>query len=97
MKTGFAFVSGWFLSGSRHEGITHRTPSTMFVIVYWPLDSPSELLEPIEHRQLKEHINSEDYVLRFFRIKSGGEEEVIEEVSEHQNGEIQSWKLRGEG
>ena len=67
----------------------------MFVIVYRSLDSPSELLEPIEHRQLKEHINSENYVLRFFGIQSGGEEEVIEEVSEHQNGEIQSWKLGG--
>jgi len=65
----------------------------MFVIVYRSLDSPSELLEPIEHRQLKEHINSEDYVLRFFGIQSGGEEEVIEEVSEHQNGEIQRWKV----
>ena len=69
----------------------------MFVIVYWSLDSPSELLEPIEHGQLKEHINSENNVLRLFRIHSGGEEEVIEEVSEHQNGEIQSWKLGGEG
>ena len=69
----------------------------MFVIIHRPLDSPSEFLEPIEHRKLKEHINSEYDVLRFFRIQSGGEEEVIEEVGEHQDGEIQSWKLKGGG
>jgi len=45
---------------------THRTPSTMFVFVHWSLDPPSELLEPIEHHQLKEHIDAEDDVLRFF-------------------------------
>jgi len=67
----------------------------MFVFVYWPLDPPSELLEPIKHRQLKEHIDPEDDVLRFLRIPFSGKEEVVEEVSEHQDGEIQSWKLRG--
>jgi len=65
----------------------------MFVILDWPLDPPSELLEPIEHRQLKEHIDTEDDVFRFFRIQFSGEEEMIEEVSEHQNGEIQGWEV----
>jgi len=60
-----------------------------------PLDSPSELLEPIERGQLKEHIDPEDDVLRFFRIPLSGKEEMIEEVSQHQNGEIQGWELRG--
>ena len=68
----------------------------MFVFTYWPLDPPGKLLEPIEHRQLKEHIDTEDDVFRFFRIQFGGEEEMIEEVGEHQNGEIQGWELRGE-
>lgn len=67
----------------------------MFVFIHWSLDPPSELLEPIEHRQLKEDIDTEDNILRFFRIPLSGEEEMIKEVSEHQNGEIQSWKLRG--
>ena len=67
----------------------------MFVTGDWPLDSPSELLEPIEHCHLKEHINAEDYILGFFRIPLSGEKEMIEEVAEHQNGEIQGWQLRG--
>jgi len=65
----------------------------MFVFVCWPLDPPSELLEPIEHRKLKEHIDTEDDVFRFFRIPFSGEEEMVEEVSEHQNGEIESWEV----
>jgi len=65
----------------------------MFVFVNWTLDPPSELLEPIEHDQLKEHIDAEDDVLRFVRIPLRGEEEMIEEVSEHQNGEIQCRKV----
>jgi len=60
----------------------------MFVFMSWPLDPPSELLEPIEHGQLKEHIDAEYDVLRFVRIPVGGEEEMIEDMSEHQNGEI---------
>lgn len=67
----------------------------MFVFMNRPLDSPSELLEPIERGQLKEHIDPEDDVLRFFRIPLSGKDEVIEEVSQHQNGEIQGWELRG--
>jgi hypothetical protein len=77
------------------RGRTHRTQSTMFVIVDWPLDSPSKLLEPIEHRELKENVDAEDDVFRFFRIPLSREEEMVEEMSEHQNGEIQSWKLSG--
>lgn len=93
---GFTFISDsqWRqVQGER----THRTPATMFVVRYWPLDSPSQLLEPIEHGQLKEHIDSEDDILRFFRKPLSGEEAMIEDVSEHQHGEIQSWKLRHEG
>ena len=77
-----------------HGGKTHRTPSAMFVIVYWPFDPPSELLEPIEHRELKEYVDTEDDVFRFFRIPFSGKEEMIEDVSEHQNAEIQGWELR---
>jgi len=65
----------------------------MFIIVYWPLDSPSEFLEPIEHRQLKEHINAKDDILRLFRIPLSGEEAMIEDMSEHEDGEIQSRKV----
>jgi len=65
----------------------------MFVVRYWPLDSPSQLLKPIEHGQLKEHIDSEDDILRFFRKPLSGEEAMIEDVSEHQHGEIKSWKI----
>jgi len=65
----------------------------MFVVRYWPLDSPSQLLKPIEHGQLREHIDSEDDILRFFRKPLSGEEAMIEDVSEHQHGEIQSWKI----
>ena len=68
----------------------------MFVFVNRPLDPPSELLEPIEHGQLKEYIDAKYDVLRFFRIPLSGKEEMIKEVSEHQNGEIQSWKLKGQ-
>lgn len=78
----------------KEGGRTHRTPSAVFVIVHWPLDPPSELLEPVEHRQLEEHIDTEDDVFRFFRIPFSGKEEVIKEVSEHQDTEIQSWELR---
>lgn len=53
-----------------------------------PFDPPSEFFEPIEHGQLKEHVDAEYDVLRFFRIPLGGKEEMIEEMSEHQNGEI---------
>ena len=67
----------------------------MFVFVDRPLDPPSEFLEPIERGQLKEHIDAEYDVLRFFRIPFSGKEKVIEEVSEHQNSKIQGWKLRG--
>ena len=56
------------------RGRTHRTQPTMFVIVDWPLDSPSKLLEPIEHRELKENVDAEDDVFRFFRIPLSGEE-----------------------
>lgn len=72
---------------------THRTPPTMLVISYRPLNSPSQFFEPIEHGQLKEYIDTKYDVLRFFREPLSGEEEMIEEVSEHQDGEIQSWKL----
>lgn len=68
----------------------------MFVFVHRPLDPPSELFKPIEHGQLNEHIDTEDDVLRLVRIPPCGEEEMIEDVSEHQNGEIQGWKLTGE-
>jgi hypothetical protein len=68
----------------------------MSVFICRPLDPPSELLEPIERGQLKEHIDTEYDVLRFFRIPFSGKAEVIEEVSKHQNGEIQGWKLRGQ-
>ena len=67
----------------------------MFVFVYWTLDPPSELLEPIEHCQLKEHVDTKDDVFRFFREPFSREEEMIKEVSEHQNSEIQSGELRG--
>jgi len=82
---------------SQVRGKTHRTPSPVFIIVYWSLDPPSEFLEPIEHCQLKEHIDAEDDVFRFFRISLSGEEEMIEEVSGHEDGEIKGWKLRGGG
>jgi len=65
----------------------------VFIIVYWSLDPPSEFLEPIEHCQLKEHIDAEDDVFRFFRISLSGEEEMIEEVSGHEDGEIKGWKV----
>ena len=65
----------------------------MLVISYRPLNSPSQFFEPIEHGQLKEYIDTKYDVLRFFREPLSGEEEMIEEVSEHQDGEIQSWKL----
>jgi len=60
----------------------------VFVFIDWPLDPPSELLEPIKHGQLKENIDAEYDVLRLFRIPLGGKEEMIEEVSEHQNSKI---------
>lgn len=65
----------------------------MFILRYWALDSPSKFLKPIEHGKLEEDINTEDDVLRFFRKPLGGEETVIKDVSEHQDGEIQSWEL----
>jgi len=65
----------------------------MFVFVDRTLDPPSEFLEPIKRGQLKEHVDAEYDVLRFFRIPLSGKEKVIEEVSEHQNGEIQGWKI----
>jgi len=65
----------------------------MFVFVYWSLDPPSELLEPIEHCQLKEHVDTKDDIFGFFRKPFRREEEMIEEVSEHQNSEIQSWEV----
>lgn len=65
----------------------------MSVFVYWTLDSPGELLEPIEHSELKEHIDSEDDVLRFVRKSLSGEEAMIKDVSKHQNGEIQSREI----
>ena len=38
------------LGGVRYRGErTYRTPSTMFVLKYWPLNPPGKLLEPIEH------------------------------------------------
>ena len=67
----------------------------MFVFVDRPLNPPSELLEPIERGQLKEHVDAEYDILRFFRIPLSGKKEVIEEVSEHQNSKIQGRKLRG--
>jgi len=91
------FVSNTVLLRVRYRGAkkTYRTPSTMFVFMDWPLDPPGELLEPTEHGQLKEHVDAKDDVLRSFRIPLGGKEAMIEEMSEHQNGEIQSRKLRG--
>lgn len=68
----------------------------MFVFVDRPLDPPSELLVPIEREQLKEHIDAEYDVLRFFRVSFSRKEEVIEEVSKHQNREIQGWELKGQ-
>jgi len=65
----------------------------MFVFLYWSLDAPSELFEPIEHCQLKEHVDTKDDVFRFFRKPFRREEEMVEEVSEHQDGEIQSWEV----
>jgi hypothetical protein len=69
----------------------------MLVFGYRPFDPPGELLEPIEHGQLEEHVDPKDDILRLFRISLGGEEAMVKDMSEHQNCEIQGWKLRHEG
>lgn len=60
----------------------------MLVFRYWTLDSPSKFLEPVEHDELKEYIDSEDDILRFVRKALRGEETMIKNVGEHQDGEI---------
>ena len=64
------------------------------MLVDGAVDAERDALEPPEGGQDDECGDSECDLLCALREAAGGEDEVVEEVREHQDGEVEGWELR---
>ena len=70
------------------------------MVVDGAVDPEGDALEPPEAGEDGEHACAKHDALRAVREAAGGEDEVVEEVREHEDGEIEGWELwgrRGDG
>ena len=65
------------------------------MLVDGPLDAEGDALEPPEAGDDRADADAEDDALRAGREAAGGEDEVVEEVREHEDGEVEGWELWG--
>ena len=63
------------------------------MLVDGPLDAEGDALEPPEAGDDRADADAEDDALRAGREAAGGEDEVVEEVREHEDGEVEGWEL----
>ena len=73
---------------------TYRAPLETPMVVDRSLDAPRDTLEPPEGTDDDEHADSEDDLFCAGSETARGEHEVIEEMREHQDGEVERWELR---
>ena len=64
------------------------------MVVDGAVDPEGDALEPPEAGEDSEHACAEDDALRAVREAAGGEDEVVEEVCEHEHREVKRRKLR---
>ena len=64
---------------------THRTPLEAPMLVYGALDTERDTLEPPEAGEDGKHACAKDDALRAVREAASGEDEVVEEVREHEH------------
>ena len=64
---------------------THRTPLEAPMLVYGALDTERDTLEPPESAYNGEHANTENNLFCAIGETTSGEDEMVEEVRQHQN------------
>ena len=64
------------------------------MVVDGAVDAEGDALEPPEAGEDGEHACTEDDALRAVREAAGGEDEVVEEVREHEHREVECRELR---
>ena len=72
---------------------TYRTPLETPVVVYGAVDPECDALEPPEGAHDGEHADAEDDPFCAEGETARGEDEVVEEMREHQDGEVECREL----
>lgn len=81
------------LSSTTADHITHFTPAKTFMIADRTIDAKGKSLKPPEAAEDEEKADPKGYPLCFLCESSRREDEVIKEVGQHEDGEVERWKL----
>lgn len=81
------------ISSTTAEYTTHFTPGKAFMIADGAVNAECQTFKPPEAAEDEEEADSEGYPLCFMCEPSRRKDEVVEEMGQHEDGEVECWEL----